>query len=178
MRETGKYLHAVKVVTLAPEMEGALELIRWLTQKNIIASIGHTNATYAEIAAAIDAGARHVTHCYNAMRPLDSREPGVVGAAMARTELTAELIWDNHHVHPASCRALIQAKGVEGVILISDGIPGTSMPEGYTFHLGDLPVVVKGELHGYRMERWRGACSLLKPLFRTQLPSRSHNALP
>ncbi|MCX6378946.1 MAG: N-acetylglucosamine-6-phosphate deacetylase [Armatimonadetes bacterium] len=143
-RETGEDLHAVKVVTLAPEMEGALELIRWLTQKNIIASIGHTNATYAEIAAAIDAGARHVTHCYNAMRPLDSREPGVVGAAMARTELTAELIWDNHHVHPASCRALIQAKGVEGVILISDGIPGTSMPEGYTFHLGDLPVVVKG----------------------------------
>ncbi len=144
IRETGENLSAVKVMTLAPEMDGALALIRWMAQRKLIASIGHTNATYAEISAAIDAGARHVTHCYNAMRPLDSREPGVVGAAMARPELTAELIWDNHHVHPASCRALIQAKGAEGVILISDGIPGTSMPEGYTFSLGDLPVVVKG----------------------------------
>lgn len=143
VRETGDNLDAVKVITLAPEMPGALELIRWMAQRNIIASIGHTNATYSEISAAIDAGARHITHCFNAMRPLDSREPGVVGAALARPELSAELIWDNHHVHPASCRALVQAKGAEGVILISDGIPGTSMQEGYAFSLGDLPVVVK-----------------------------------
>ncbi len=143
VRETGENLHAVKVVTLAPEMDGALPLIRWMAQQNIIASIGHTNATYTQICAAIDAGARHVTHCYNAMRPLDSREPGVVGATMAHPELTAELIWDNHHVHPASCRALIQAKGADKVILISDGIPGTSMPEGYIFHLGGLPINVK-----------------------------------
>ena len=80
---------------------------------------------------------------FNAMRPLESREPGVVGATMSHPELTAELIWDNHHVHPASCRALVSAKGAERVILISDGIPGTSMPEGYSFSLGDLPVLVK-----------------------------------
>ena len=84
--------------------------------------------------AAIDAGARHVTHCFNAMRPLEGREPGVVGATLARPELTAELIWDNIHVHPASCRALINAKGAEGVILISDGIPGAGMGENYEFH--------------------------------------------
>lgn len=139
----GDNLRAVKIMTLAPEMAGALEMIRALTAEGIIASLGHTDATYAEMSAAIDAGARHVTHCYNAMRPLESREPGVVGAAMARPELTAELIWDNHHVHPASCCALIHAKRPEGVILISDGIPGAGMPDGTRFSLGDLPVLVQ-----------------------------------
>ena len=113
----------MRVVTLAPEMPGGLELTRFLAQEGILPSIGHTDATYAQMEAAIAAGARHVTHCYNAMRPLEGREPGVVGAALARAELTAELIWDNIHVHPASCRALINAKGAAGVILISDGIP-------------------------------------------------------
>jgi N-acetylglucosamine-6-phosphate deacetylase len=124
-------------------MPGALDLIRFLASKGIIASIGHTDSTYTEMLRAIDAGARHVTHCFNAMRGMESREPGAVGAAFSHPELTAELIWDNHHVHPASCRALVRAKGAERVILISDGIPGTSMPEGYTFDLGDLPVQVK-----------------------------------
>lgn len=139
----GDDLHAVKVITLAPEMNGALALIRFLHENRIIASIGHTNATYAEAIAAIEAGARHVTHCYNAMSALTSREPGVVGAAFAHSKLTAELIWDNHHVHPAACEALIWAKGAEGVILISDGIPGTGMGDGYRFSLGDLPVTVQ-----------------------------------
>lgn len=141
--ECGAHIGAVRVVTLAPEMPGALELIRFLTKSGIVASIGHTMATYAEVAAAIDAGARHITHCYNAMRQLDSREPGVVGAALCRPELQAELIWDNIHVHEASCRSLIRAKGMEGVILISDGIPGAGMHEGYTFSLGDMLIRVE-----------------------------------
>jgi len=141
-RQVGDNLSAVRVMTLAPEMPGALELIRFLAAHGIIASLGHTDATYEQMCAGIDAGARHVTHCFNAMRPMESREPGVVGAAMSRSELTAELIWDNVHVHPASCRALINAKGTEGVILISDGIPGTGMPDGYEFSLGDLTVAV------------------------------------
>jgi N-acetylglucosamine-6-phosphate deacetylase len=138
----GENVCALKVVTLAPEMEGATNLIRFLTQRSTIVSIGHTDATYAQVCAAIDLGARHVTHCFNAMRAMESREPGVVGAAFARPELTAELIWDNIHVHPGSCRALVNAKGSERVILISDGIPGTGMPEGYSFSLGDLPVTI------------------------------------
>jgi len=141
-RWTHELLSVVRIVTLAPEMPGALELIRFLTNNGIVASIGHTDASYAEVGAAIDAGARHVTHCYNAMSQLGSREPGVVGAALSRSELTAELIWDNVHVHPAACRALIDAKGAERVVLISDGIPGAGMGEGYGFSLGDLPVVV------------------------------------
>ncbi|MCS6776188.1 MAG: N-acetylglucosamine-6-phosphate deacetylase [Chloroherpetonaceae bacterium] len=139
----GDNLHAVRVMTLAPEMEGALDLIRFLTAHGVIASIGHTDATYTQVEAAIAVGARHVTHCFNAMRPMESREPGTVGAAFSRPELTAELIWDNVHVHPASCRALVQARRASGVILISDGIPGTDMPDGYTFSLGDLPVTVQ-----------------------------------
>ena len=139
----GPYREVIKIVTLAPEMPGALELIRHLTAQNIVVSIGHTDATYDEVSAAIDAGARQVTHCYNAMSPLASREPGVVGAALSRPELMAELIWDNIHVHPASCRALINAKTPDGIILISDGIPGAGMSEGYEFSLGDLPVVVR-----------------------------------
>ncbi len=142
-RHAGENLRAVRIVTLAPEMPGALDLIRFLTEKGILTSIGHTDATYLEVSAAIDAGARHVTHCFNAMRPMEGREPGVVGAAFSRPELSAELIWDNIHVHPASCRALVAAKGGEGVILISDGIPGAGMPDDYTFSLGDLPVTIQ-----------------------------------
>lgn len=142
-RHTGDNLRAVRVMTLAPEMEGALDLIRFLTAHGILASIGHTDATYAQVEAAVAVGARHVTHCFNAMRSMESREPGTVGAAFSRPELTAELIWDNVHVHPASCRALVRAKRAGGVILISDGIPGTGMPDGYTFSLGDLPVTVQ-----------------------------------
>lgn len=141
-RHLGENLSALKVVTLAPEMPGAHDLIRFLSNQSVTVSIGHTDATYTEVAAAIDLGARHVTHCFNAMRPMEGREPGVVGAAFARKEITAELIWDNIHVHPASCRALVNAKGCDGVILISDGIPGAGMPEGYRFSLGHLPVTI------------------------------------
>jgi N-acetylglucosamine-6-phosphate deacetylase len=182
-RHAGGDLHALKVVTLAPEMPGALALIRFLAANGIVASLGHTNATYAEVSAAIDAGARHVTHCYNAMRPLESREPGVVGAALARPELKAELIWDNVHVHPASCRALVNAKGAEGVILISDGIPGTGMPDGYRFSLGDLPVVINagtaqlpdGTLAGSLLTLDRALCNAVpfSPAQRAQMTSRN-----
>ena len=138
----GPYRDVIKLVTLAPEMPGALDLIRHLKAQGITVSIGHTDATYDEACAAIDAGAKHVTHCYNAMTQLGSREPGVVGAALSR-DITAELIWDNIHVHPASCRALIEAKTASLVILISDGIPGAGMLDGYEFTLGDLPIRVR-----------------------------------
>lgn len=134
----GNTLLTLKIVTLAPEMPGALKLISELVERNIIVSLGHTNATYAEVEVAISRGARHVTHCGNAMSPMTTREPGVMGAAFGRSELIAELIWDNHHVHPTVCEALIRAKGTRGVILISDGVPGVGMPDGYTFTLGTV----------------------------------------
>ncbi len=139
----GENINAVRVVTLAPEMPGALELIGYLSSRGIIASIGHSDATYNQISEAIEHGAKHVTHCFNAMRQMEGREPGVVGSAFVRDELKAELIWDNIHVHPESCVALIKAKTCRGVILISDGIPGAGMGEGYEFHLGEHRVVVQ-----------------------------------
>src|SRR5258706_16428464 len=122
-------------VTGGPTLFLPIYLNRFLVAHNVIASLGHTDANYAQMSAAIDAGARHVTHCFNAMRPMEGREPGVVGSAFSRPELMAELIWDNIHVHPASCRALLAAKSAEGIIFISDGIPGTGMPDGYEFSL-------------------------------------------
>lgn len=140
--QLGDDLDQVRIMTLASEMEGALPLIHHLSERGIIASLGHTDATYEQVIKAIAAGAKHTTHTYNAMRPQTGREPGVVGAVLAHPELTAELIWDNIHVHPANCRALIAAKGSEGVILVSDGIPGAGMPDQYRFSLGEQTILI------------------------------------
>jgi N-acetylglucosamine-6-phosphate deacetylase len=142
-RELGSLMEEVRIVTLAPEIEGGYELTRYLANQGIIVSIGHTDARYEEVTRAIDLGARHATHCFNAMRPFQHREPGTVGAVLAHPELKAELIWDNIHTHPASARLLIQAKGVEGVLCISDGTTGVGMPEGYRFELWGHAAVVQ-----------------------------------
>ncbi len=139
----GDLLDAVRIVTLAPEMDGALETIRSLRSAGIQASLGHTAATYDEVSGAIDAGATRATHCFNAMRGLHHREPGTVGAVLAREELIAELIWDNIHVHPAVCKTLCAAKGPAGVVAISDGTTGVGKPEGYRFNLWGLSAIVK-----------------------------------
>ena len=138
----GDDLAFVRIVTLAPELSGAHDVIAHLSRKRIISSIGHTDATAEQVFAAVEVGARHVTHCFNAMRGLSSRDPGVVGAAMAHLALSTELIWDNIHVHPTACTALIRAKGTSGVMLISDGIPGSGMADGYRFSLGGLDAQV------------------------------------
>lgn len=144
-RELGALMEEVRIVTLAPEIEGGYELTRYLANQGIIVSIGHTDARYEEVTRAIDLGARHATHCFNAMRPFQHREPGTVGAVLAHPELKAELIWDHVHTHPASARLLVQAKGAEGVLCISDGTTGVGMPEGYHFELwGHRAVVQEG----------------------------------
>jgi N-acetylglucosamine-6-phosphate deacetylase len=143
-RELGALLEEVRIVTLAPEIEGGYELTRCLTNQGVIVSVGHTDARYEEVARAIELGARHATHCYNAMRPFGHRDPGTVGAVLAHPELKAELIWDNVHTHPAAARLLVQAKGSEGVICISDGTTGVGMPKGYAFELWGHRAVVQG----------------------------------
>ncbi len=142
-RTLGDLIEELRIVTLAPEIEGGYELTEWLSRQGVIVSIGHTDATYEEVTRAIDLGARHATHCFNAMRPFQHREPGTVGAVLAHPELKAELIWDNIHTHPATARLLVQAKGQEGVICISDGVTGVGMPEGYTFELWGHSAVVR-----------------------------------
>lgn len=132
----------VGIVTVAPELEGAIDLVRSLVSRGHRVSIGHTGATYEQARAGIDAGARHATHLFNRMTPLTHHEPGVVGAVLESEEVAAELIADGVHVHPAAMRAAIAAKGASRMIAITDGTSGSGMPAGSRATLGGRPITV------------------------------------
>jgi N-acetylglucosamine-6-phosphate deacetylase len=132
----------IKLVTLAPERPGGLEMIRYLKSNGIIASIGHTDATFDEVDQAIDAGANHVTHLFNQMRGLHHREPGVVGAAFLRDELKAEIIVDGVHVRPEMVKLAFKQKQSEGLILITDSMRAKCLKNG-KYDLGGQEVTVK-----------------------------------
>jgi len=136
--------HLIRLVTLAPEMPGAMEFIRWLYQEDIIASAGHTNATYQQMQDAIQAGLTHITHLFNAMRGLHHREPGVVGAALTDPGLTAEIIADGIHIHPIILKMIHQMKGAKKVVLVTDAMRATGLQEG-AYDLGGQEVMVAGE---------------------------------
>src|SRR5207237_8701495 len=106
----------VGIVTLAPEIEGALALVSRLTRAGHRVSLGHSGADFDQAAAAIDAGARHATHLFNRMTPITHRAPGLAGAVLSHQEVKAELICDGFHVHPAMSRLAIAATGVDGVM--------------------------------------------------------------
>ena len=110
------------MITLAPELPGGLDAIRRLTARNVVVSIGHTNATLDEANAGIDAGARMFTHLFNAMRPLNHRDPGVIAAALAPSAAFAAIIPDGVHVHPAILRLAFDARGRSGLILVTDKV--------------------------------------------------------
>lgn len=120
----------VRQVTLAPELPGADALIDAVCASGATVAIGHTDATYDEAMHAIAGGATHVTHCFNAMRPLGHRDPGVLGAVMTSDAVTAELIGDGAHVDFATARVLIRAKGHDRVVLITDAMPLAGTADG------------------------------------------------
>ena len=130
----------VKMITLAPEVNGGSEFVRRIIQYGVVASIGHSNATYDEALRAVDAGVSHACHAYNAMREFHHREPGVVGAVLSCDELTAELIADGIHVHPAAMKILVKCKGTDRIILVTDAVVGTGMEGRYK--LGGRDVVI------------------------------------
>ena len=134
----------VRVMTLAPEMEGALELIAEAARRGVCVSLGHSNAELGPTRAAIAAGARHATHTFNAMRPLDHRDPGIVGAALADARLTADIIADGVHVAPAVVELFLRAKGPDAAVLITDAISATGMTDG-AYRLGEFTVEVRGD---------------------------------
>jgi N-acetylglucosamine-6-phosphate deacetylase len=109
----------------------------------MVVSIGHTDATYEQARAAVAHGAHHATHVYNAMRPFTHRDPGVIGAVLTTPEVSAELIADGVHVDEIAMKILLQAKGPQRLILISDGTSATGMPDG-KYMLGGLEVTVSG----------------------------------
>lgn len=132
----------LKIMTLAPELDGGLELVSALRGHGIVAAAGHSNATFDEIKEAVQAGLTHISHTFNALRPLHHREPGAVGAALAMDLLTTELICDGHHVHPAAVNIVMRCKPHDKIILVSDSVAALGLPEGDHDFLG-IPVLVK-----------------------------------
>jgi len=132
-----------RILTIAPELLGAAPCMKAARDAGVVVAMGHTDATYEQARAGIAQGARHAVHVYNAMRPFSHRDSGVIGAVLTSPDVTAELIADGVHVEEAAMRILLQAKGVGGVILISDGLSATGMPDG-KYMLGKLEVTVSG----------------------------------
>lgn len=135
------YKGTIKLVTMAPERPGGLEMVRYLKGNGVIASIGHTDATYHEVMESIRAGVKHVTHLYNQMRGLHHREPGVVGAAFLHDELTAEMIVDGVHVLPEMIELAYKLKRKERLILITDSMRAKCLKSGH-YDLGGQDVTV------------------------------------
>lgn len=132
----------VRILTIAPELPGAMEVIAHAVAAKIVVALGHTDADYDQARAAIEAGARHSVHIFNAMRPFGHRDPGVVGAILTDPDVTAEIIADLVHVAGPAIQVLIGTKGFDTVLLVSDGIAATGMPDG-NYRLGNFEVNVK-----------------------------------
>jgi N-acetylglucosamine-6-phosphate deacetylase len=132
----------IKKIAIAPEMKGSVEFAAELAKEGVSVAMGHSDATYIQAKEVIDAGASIFVHTYNGMSGLNHREPGMVGAAMTTKDTFAELICDGHHVNPAAIGAMINAKTVNNIVLITDCMRAGGMPDGDYF-LGDLPVVLK-----------------------------------
>ena len=132
----------VTMITIAPEIPGAIDVIAEAARRNVCVSIGHSDAQLATARSAVTAGARHATHTFNAMRPLDHREPGIIGEVLSDDSITADLIADGIHVSPEVVKVFLHAKGRERAVLITDAISATGMPDGQ-YQLGPIQVDVK-----------------------------------
>jgi N-acetylglucosamine-6-phosphate deacetylase len=133
----------LKIITLAPELPGAADIVAAARQRGIAVSMGHTDATYKQALAAIEWGVRQVTHCFNGMRPFHHRDPGCLGAILSSPKLSAELIADGVHVHPGTMALLLAAKGPQGTILVTDGIAAAGLADG-AYSLAGEAIQVRG----------------------------------
>ncbi len=134
----------LRLITVAPELPGAIEMIRRLIAEGVTVSIGHTDATYEQARAALKEGITHATHCFNAMRPLLHREPGPLGAIVEAATVRGELIADGVHVHPAVMRALIGALGPERTVVVTDALPAAGLSDAVFTFGGQAARVVDG----------------------------------
>jgi N-acetylglucosamine-6-phosphate deacetylase len=130
------------MMTIAPEIPGAMEVIAEAARRHVCVSIGHSDAEMTVAESAVNAGARHATHTFNAMRPLDHRDPGILGEVLSDDRLSADIIADGIHVLPPVVKLFLQAKGTERAVLITDSISATGMPDG-RYQLGPIQVDVK-----------------------------------
>ena len=132
----------VRMLTIAPEIPGAMEVIAEAARRKVCVSIGHSDAEMPIAQDAVNAGARHATHTFNAMRPLDHRDPGIIAEVLTDDRLSADIIVDGIHVAPPIVKLFLQAKGRERAVLITDAISATGMPDG-RYQLGPIEVDVK-----------------------------------
>jgi len=132
----------IRLMTIAPELDGAPELIAAARQRGVVLSLGHSDATLEAAQTGVRAGVRHATHTFNAMRPLDHRNPGILGEVLSNPLVTADVIADGVHVHPTVVRLFLAAKGAEGAVLITDATSAAGMPDG-RYQLGPIEVEVK-----------------------------------
>ncbi|UOR10390.1 N-acetylglucosamine-6-phosphate deacetylase [Halobacillus amylolyticus] len=133
----------IRLVTLAPEAPGGIELIKYLSTNGIVASIGHSSATFDQVTEAVQSGARHITHLYNQMSGLHHREPGIVGSAFLNEKLMVEMIVDHVHARPEAVQLAYQHTKADRTILITDAMRAKCLPEG-TYDLGGQNVNVEG----------------------------------
>lgn len=135
----------LRLITMAPEVEGAQTVICRAFERGVRVGMGHTDANYEQACRAVEWGIRHVIHMFNAMRPFSHRDPGVMAAALVDDRLSTELIADGVHVYEPAIRLLVRSKGPERILLITDGLAATGMPDG-TYTLGEFEITVKGPL--------------------------------
>ena len=159
----------VRLIAVAPEIAENEWVITECARRGIIVSAGHTNATYEQMKKAVSLGVTQVTHCFNAMRPLNHREPGVVGAAFDLPQIRCELICDNIHVNPVVQKLLVNIKGSDNIVLITDSISAAGMPDGdYTFEGAAVTVkdgaarLSDGTLAGSTLTLERGLANIVK----------------
>jgi N-acetylglucosamine-6-phosphate deacetylase len=132
----------VRMMTIAPELPGAIEVIEEAARRKVLVSIGHSDAVLEAARAGVRAGARHATHTFNAMRPLDHRDPGILAEVLTDTQLSADIIVDGIHVAPEVVQIFLRQKGLERSVLITDATAAAGMPDG-TYQLGPIQVEVK-----------------------------------
>jgi N-acetylglucosamine-6-phosphate deacetylase len=132
----------IRMLTIAPELPGAIEVITEAAKRGVCVSLGHSDAELNAARAGVAAGARHATHTFNAMRPLGHRDPGVLGEVLTDERLSADIIVDGIHVDPAVVELFLKAKGPDAAVLITDATSATGMPDG-CYRLGSLEVEVK-----------------------------------
>jgi N-acetylglucosamine-6-phosphate deacetylase len=130
------------MMTIAPELPGAFEVITEAARRKVLVSIGHSDAMLDAARAGVKAGARHATHTFNAMRPLDHRDPGILAEVLTDQHITADIIVDGIHVAPEVVQLFLKAKGLDRAVLITDAMAATGMPDG-TYQLGPIQVEVK-----------------------------------
>jgi N-acetylglucosamine-6-phosphate deacetylase len=174
----------ISLMTIAPELPGATDLIAHASALGVRCSMGHSDATVAEAETGFTAGARSATHTFNAMRAIDHREPGLAAYVLDKRPLFAEIICDGIHVHPLMVRLYVKSKREDRIVLVTDGMSATGMPDGI-YMLGDMEVVVRngratsdGTLAGSVLTLDRGVQNLIEftgaPLS-TAVAAASHN---